>query len=36
MDLKETGWMDEECTYLAQDRHRWRALVNTIRKITVA
>jgi hypothetical protein len=28
MDLEEIGWGGEDWTGLAQDRYRWRALVN--------
>jgi hypothetical protein len=30
MDLKETGWGSAEWIQLAQDRDRWRAVVNTV------
>jgi hypothetical protein len=30
MDLRETGWWCVEWNYLAQDRGRWRALVNVM------
>jgi hypothetical protein len=30
MDLKETGFEDVDWVHLAEDRDRWRALVNTI------
>jgi hypothetical protein len=30
MDLVEAGWGDVDWIGLAQDRHRWRALVNSI------
>jgi hypothetical protein len=30
MDLREIGWDGMDCLDLAQDRDRWRALVNTI------
>jgi hypothetical protein len=29
MDLRKIGWGSVECIQLAQDRDRWRALVNT-------
>jgi hypothetical protein len=29
-DLGETGWSGMHCIGLAQDRDRWRALVNTV------
>jgi hypothetical protein len=30
MDLVEVGWGDEDWIDLAQDRGRWRALVNPV------
>jgi hypothetical protein len=30
MDLREVGWGDVDCIDLAQDRNRWRALVNSV------
>jgi hypothetical protein len=30
MDLVEVGWGDVDCIGLAQDRDRWRALVNSV------
>jgi hypothetical protein len=30
MDLVEIGWIDVDWISLAQDRYRWRALVNTV------
>jgi hypothetical protein len=30
MDLVEVGWGDVDCIGLAQDRDRWRALVNLV------
>jgi hypothetical protein len=30
MDLRETGWGSVDWIQLAQDRDRWRALVNTV------
>jgi hypothetical protein len=30
MDLKEVGWESMDWIYLAQDRDRWRALVNAV------
>jgi hypothetical protein len=30
MDLREIGWGGTDWTDLAQDRDRWRALVNTV------
>jgi hypothetical protein len=30
MELREIGWDDMDRTDLAQDRHQWRALVNTV------
>jgi hypothetical protein len=36
MDLGEVGWGDEDCIGLAQDRNRWRALVNSVMNVQVA
>jgi hypothetical protein len=30
MDLLELGWNNVDWIYLAQDRNRWRALVNSV------
>jgi hypothetical protein len=30
MDLVEVGWGDVDCIGLAQDRDRWRALVDSV------
>jgi hypothetical protein len=30
MDLREIGWDHMDCIHLAQDRDRWRALVDTV------
>jgi hypothetical protein len=35
MDLREIGWDGMEWIDLAEDRDRWRALVNTIMNIRV-
>jgi hypothetical protein len=35
MDLVEVGWGDVDWISLAQDRDRWRALVNSVLKIRV-
>jgi hypothetical protein len=32
MDLKAIGWGSAEWIHLAQDRDRWRALVNAVMK----
>jgi hypothetical protein len=32
MDLGEVGWGDVDWIGLAQDRNRWRALVNSVLK----
>jgi hypothetical protein len=35
MDLKEMGWGDVDWIGLAQDRNRWRALVNLLLNLKV-
>jgi hypothetical protein len=35
MDLREIGWGRVDWIQLAQDRHRWRALVNTMMNLQV-
>jgi hypothetical protein len=35
MDLVEVGWGDVDWIGLAQDRNRWRALVNSVLNIWV-
>jgi hypothetical protein len=35
MDLREIGWGSVDRIQLAQDRDRWRALVNTVMKLRV-
>jgi hypothetical protein len=35
MDLGEVGWGDVDCIGLAQDRNRWRALVNSVLNLRV-
>jgi hypothetical protein len=35
MDLEEVGWSDVDWIGLAQDRNRWRALVNWVLNIRV-
>jgi hypothetical protein len=35
MDLRKTGWGDMEWIKLAEDRHGWRALVNTVMNLRV-
>jgi hypothetical protein len=35
MDLGEVGWSDVDWIGLAQDRNRWRALVNAVMNLRV-
>jgi hypothetical protein len=35
MDLVEVGWGDVDWTDLAQDRERWRALLNSVLNLRV-
>jgi hypothetical protein len=35
MDLREIGFGDVDWIHLAQDRDRWRALVNTVMNLRV-
>jgi hypothetical protein len=35
MDLRDIGWRSVEWFHLAQDRERWRALVNTVMNLQV-
>jgi hypothetical protein len=35
MDLREIGWGSVDWIQLAQDRDRWRALVNTVLNVRV-
>jgi hypothetical protein len=35
MDLRETGWGGVEWIHLAQDRDRWRAVVNAVMNLLV-
>jgi hypothetical protein len=35
MDLLEIGWGDVDWIGLAQDRYRWRALVNSVMNLRV-
>jgi hypothetical protein len=35
MDLREIGWDGVDWTDMAQDRDRWRALVNTVLNLLV-
>jgi hypothetical protein len=36
MDLREIGWDGVDWIDLAQDRDRWRALVNTVMNLQVS
>jgi hypothetical protein len=35
MDLRETGWGSVDWIQLAQDRDRWRAVVNMVMNLRV-
>jgi hypothetical protein len=35
MDLRDIGWDDMDWLNLAQDRNRWRVLVNTVVNLRV-
>jgi hypothetical protein len=35
MDLTEIGWGDVDWRHLAQDRDRWRAVVNVVMNLRV-
>jgi hypothetical protein len=35
MDLREIGWGSVDWIQLAQDRDRWRALVNTVMNLRI-
>jgi hypothetical protein len=35
MNLREIRWIDMDWTDLAQDRDKWRALVNTVMNLRV-
>jgi hypothetical protein len=35
MDLGEVGWSDVNCIGLAQDRNRWRVVVNSVLNLRV-
>jgi hypothetical protein len=36
MDLMEMGWDDADCIQLAQDRDRWRSVVDMVMSFSVA
>jgi hypothetical protein len=35
MDIREVGWEDMNWIELAQDRDRWRALVNAVMNLRI-
>jgi hypothetical protein len=35
MDLREIGWDGADCSEMAQDRDKWKALVNTVMNLRV-
>jgi hypothetical protein len=35
LDLRDIGWCGVECIHLAQDRDRWRAVVNAVMNLRV-
>jgi hypothetical protein len=36
MDLLEIGWGGVDCIFLAQDKDKWRALVNAVMNLRVS
>jgi hypothetical protein len=36
MDLREIGWDDIDWIELAQDKDKWRALVNTVMNLRIS
>jgi hypothetical protein len=36
MDLRAIGWDDVDCIDMAQDRDKWKALVNTVLNLRVS
>jgi hypothetical protein len=36
MDLQEMGWEGVDWIYMAQDRDRWRALVNAVMNLRIS
>jgi hypothetical protein len=36
MDIIEVGWKSVEWSYLAEDRHKWRVVVNIVMNLRTA
>jgi hypothetical protein len=35
MALKSIGWEDMDCSYLAEDKDKWKAVVNVVMNVLV-